>query len=41
MASLHMHPYPPMRLAGFLSEAHTSGSKPKKHVSVRHPPGAC
>jgi hypothetical protein len=24
-ASLHMHPYPPMRLPDFLSEAHTSG----------------
>jgi hypothetical protein len=26
MASLHIHPYPPMRLAGFLSEAHTPGA---------------
>jgi hypothetical protein len=26
MVSLHMHPYPPMRLAGFLSEAHPPGA---------------
>jgi hypothetical protein len=37
MARLPIHPYPPMRLAGFLSEAHTSGET----VSVRHPLGAC
>jgi hypothetical protein len=24
-ASLYIHPYPPMRLTGFLSEPHTSG----------------
>jgi hypothetical protein len=30
-------PIQPMRLAGFLSEAHTSGET----VSVRHPLGAC
>jgi hypothetical protein len=33
---LPIHSYPPIRLADFLSEAHTSGET--QHVSVRHPP---